>query len=245
MMSRVKVVPLDRKTRDILVDRDLIEDQGMHWKLLGGVNAVELGKTLDAVVHLQEEAASLDIDVRLIVGGREFVLSVAKNGEQLEASEGVDLRAIADELELSQRLEVSPASLARLRRKNQELLLRLLSEWGVFSDYEVALRLGWQEGNPARFVTRLTRQKAIVGVRPNSLRVFPRFQFDPDGEPLPVIATVLDLLPPRWTNRDRVMWFGSPNGWLTNRRPADLINTDAEGVVYAAKFADSSAGDMG
>lgn len=70
----------------------------------------------------------------------------------------------------------------------------------------------------------------------NSHPVYPAFQFAADGRLHPVVSEVLT----RFAVSDMsawqaALWFTRPTGWLQDRRPVDLLATEPDAVLLAAR----------
>jgi hypothetical protein len=80
---------------------------------------------------------------------------------------------------------------------------------------------------------------AIDAQRPPVL-LFPAFQFDQDGDVLPVMSAI-SRLANAWDIETRFLWLTSPNGWLAKQAPADLLATNPDAVLRALELAMSAA----
>ncbi len=67
--------------------------------------------------------------------------------------------------------------------------------------------------------------------------LFPGFQFDTLGRPLPVMRQLLARIPQGWTDEDITLWLAAPSGWLAARQPADLLATRPDAVLRALDLA--------
>lgn len=79
------------------------------------------------------------------------------------------------------------------------------------------------------------KNDAVVSVKVPG-EYFPLFQFGTDGEPLPVIARLNALWPPRTSGLAKAAWLVAPNPNLRDAVPADLLATDADRVVHALEL---------
>lgn len=107
-------------------------------------------------------------------------------------------------------------------RRNVEIRDRLIAEFGSRTPEELAAAGVATEG-------------AVFSVRYHDAEVFPGYQFDEQGRPLPVIAQVLAVLREVRSPWEIALWFTGANGWLGAARPVDLLRTAPEGVVEAAR----------
>lgn len=70
----------------------------------------------------------------------------------------------------------------------------------------------------------------------------PMFQFDADDLVLNAGAQrVRAALPPLWSGWALASWFAGPNAWLDGRSPADMLDSDLEAVIRAARSLQSPA----
>lgn len=71
---------------------------------------------------------------------------------------------------------------------------------------------------------------------PEDADVFPLFQFDGQGHPLPIIKQVLTAFGDQKDPWKLAMWFTSNNGWLLGQaRPVDLLKSDPAAILEAAQ----------
>lgn len=119
--------------------------------------------------------------------------------------------------------EVSDEEIARRQAaRNAAARDELVSEFG-FMDLDEDHLKGWQE------------QGRIFPVEDQGRLRCPAFQFNTEGQPLPVIAQVLSTLGRQSTGWELALWFTSPNGWTDDRRPVDLLVNEPEEVALAAE----------
>jgi hypothetical protein len=65
--------------------------------------------------------------------------------------------------------------------------------------------------------------------------LFPGFQFDAGGQPVPVIADILTALADRLDPWSLALWFTGDNPRLGGLRPVDTLNGDPDAVLAAAR----------
>jgi hypothetical protein len=91
-----------------------------------------------------------------------------------------------------------------------------------------------ESGNTAKnrsaIASRWTTEKKIFSLRFENKTLYPKFQFK-DGNPIPVVAKVLELFPDHYTGWDKAFFFTSSNSYLDDRKPVDMLRTDPERVV--------------
>lgn len=65
--------------------------------------------------------------------------------------------------------------------------------------------------------------------------LYPAYAFNGNVSLLPELKDVLNVFKGKKSNLKIAMWFASENGWLRNRRPLDVIGSDPNAVIAAAK----------
>jgi len=132
-------------------------------------------------------------------------------------------------------LEVpSEASILQARRNAAEQEA-LLQDPGAFSAAQVADLAGSKAKNRAALASRWQQEGRILGVRHRGQLLYPAFQFDADGRPLPVISRVLKTFGEGSGSWETALWFTAANGWLGGVRPVDLLAKEPDKVVDAAR----------
>jgi len=129
----------------------------------------------------------------------------------------------------------SPAVVLQARR-NAEARAALLAEFGALTASQVAELSGSEAKNRSALAGRWRREGRLVAVEHQGTVYYPAFQFDEDGKPRPIVESVLDhLADPHVTSWQQALWFTTANGWLDARRPVDLLESEPEAVVAAAR----------
>lgn len=122
---------------------------------------------------------------------------------------------------------------AELRRGRIEAFEK---RYGLLSASEVADLSGSESTNRSATATRWLAQKKIFAVSLKSQQRFPGFQFDDDGQPRDVVATLMQALPfdpPGW---DLAFWLDTPHAMLPGHaKPAALLARSPARVVEAAR----------
>ncbi|MGO9874210.1 MAG: hypothetical protein ACLPVY_10455 [Acidimicrobiia bacterium] len=123
-------------------------------------------------------------------------------------------------------------------RRNVSERVQFLQTYGAFTADQVAEAVGSRATNRRSLAARWRAEQKIFAVRvpPNTL-VYPAFQFDFEGQPLPIIGDVLAALPEglRDGGWQLALWWDTPTELLGYNRPADLLLKDPEGLVSAAR----------
>lgn len=132
------------------------------------------------------------------------------------------------------RLSVSSAVLDQVNR-NAQAQAELADEFGLHTSTQVADLAGSTAGNRAATANRWAKQGRVFSVDVEGSQRFPGFQFGENGRPLPVVADVLAALGDRLAAWELALWFSSDNDWLGGQRPVDVLDSDPEPVVEAAR----------
>lgn len=113
----------------------------------------------------------------------------------------------------------------------------LLKELGSLTAEQVADQAHSRAANRSALASRWHTEGRIVTVPWRGRTLYPAFQFR-DGRPLPLIGPVASALRNRGLDGwPLALWFATPSGWLHDRRPVDLLDTDPEEVLAAAEQA--------
>jgi hypothetical protein len=88
-------------------------------------------------------------------------------------------------------------------------------------------------GHAMPLLAEWLEQRRIFALEQEGVQVFPRYAFDPMGEPLPILQKVLEVLTGR-SPFQIASWFESPSAYLDARRPREVLELDGPAVVLAA-----------
>lgn len=139
---------------------------------------------------------------------------------------------------LQREISIEEASAARR--------IELARDWPTAA--EVSRRMGSTAGNGSQLATRLRREGALLGVYmtgPTHHYRFPIWQFRPDGQPIPQMREILTILRDhgpfldtdrRTTGWSEVAWFMGGHALLDGQAPLEVLATEPERVVEAARI---------
>lgn len=177
-----------------------------------------------------------DTDSALVISGsqsavsaiEEFVRSVARD---LRQSEKI-LEVLMEEVGSGVLEESHAVQLQRLAAARS----RFLAEFPTLTSQEIAELNGSRASNSAALAHRWKAAGRIFALNVARVDRYPAFQLGEDGKPLPVIARILEVMADEepWTI---ALWFVSNSGWLKGKRPVDLLRTQPDAVVDAARRA--------
>ena len=132
-------------------------------------------------------------------------------------------------------IEPPPAPvMLRQARRNAQARIALLEEFGALDAERVHELAHSKARNRFALATRWRQEGRILGINYRNKTYFPGFQFDTNGQPLPVIAKVIALFGNQLDGWQTALWFTLANGWLDGKRPIDLLLTDPDAVISAA-----------
>jgi hypothetical protein len=117
---------------------------------------------------------------------------------------------------------------------NAILRRQFMREWPSLTSKQVHELSGNDAKNTALTASRWKRQGRVFAVPFGNADRYPEFQFR-EGQPKPVISRVLKEFGNKRSPWQIAFWFIAENGWLDGRRPVDLLDTEAESVVEAAR----------
>ena len=130
-----------------------------------------------------------------------------------------------------------PASWEQARR-NLAMRRRILEEFGALSAAELGDWATPGAANPHQYASRLRKASRVFSVPFEGRTLFPGFQFDEDGRPLPGLSEMLAALRGRFGDSDWAIasWFTSPNPHLPSKaRPVDVLAKEPDAVTAAAQ----------
>lgn len=143
---------------------------------------------------------------------------------------------VIDALTPTERGPLSAASVQQARR-NAVARGELLEEFSALTSSEVAAAAGSRAANRASLANRWRDEGRVFAVRVGDQLLYPGFQFGEDGRPLEVIGAALrELAPVRPTEWQTALWFTTPDGFIGDRRPVDLLTENPKAVIDAARL---------
>jgi hypothetical protein len=166
--------------------------------------------------------------------GRPLLLGAAEGlGEADEEQLRVQILALVEGL--TPELDIPSEAATLLSRRNAKRRAELLQEFGALTGEQIAEERS-RAANRHALAARWRKEGKMLGVSYRGQTVYPGFQFDDDGRPLPAVAKVLAALPREVMSDWEVgYWWTAANGWLGGARPVDLLATAPDSVVEAAR----------
>jgi len=124
--------------------------------------------------------------------------------------------------------------MAKLKRK-------IISEFGAYTNDEVAKLYGSSAANTSTLTSRLRKEKKIVSVSFSGETLFPAFQFDSNtGQVKPIMKPIIERYS-REYEINRVgwpvcIWMACVNGYLDGERPVDMMDSAQNEVLKALEM---------
>jgi hypothetical protein len=91
--------------------------------------------------------------------------------------------------------------------------------------------------NPSSQPNRWKRARQIFAVSHKGVDLYPLYALDREQEfhPLPIVGQVLQLFGNEKSGWETAFWFASVNSYLKNKKPKDVLRSNPEGVLKAAR----------
>ncbi len=175
--------------------------------------------------------ANEGVDTRLF----DLVQRVMRQGEALLETRR---EATIDKL-VEAALDLVPAKPAELRLQDAVARFRLkfLQSEPCYSSTDLHMLSGSTGRNRSQVAARIKTKGLAFAVRHGEKDMFPAFQFDAQGKPLPVVSQVLAALPDRMTPWDIAGWFVRRNLDLGGAVPKELLAAGDARLIQAAALA--------
>lgn len=120
--------------------------------------------------------------------------------------------------------------------RNGRARAKFLREDRPYTAAEASKVLGSRARNATELASRHKREGRLFTVRDGTTEKYPRLQFDPHGQPLPLIEQVLKCFKGKLEGWEIALWFHANNGWLPQQaRPVDNMRRHPDAVVSAAQ----------
>jgi hypothetical protein len=102
---------------------------------------------------------------------------------------------------------------------------------------EIAKLAGYSDKNPSAQPNKWKKDGTIFAIRHKGVDYFPLYALDPDENyrPYKAVAKVLHVFGTAKTGWGIAFWFAGLNNFLDDRRPQDLLASDPDIVIAAAK----------
>lgn len=106
------------------------------------------------------------------------------------------------------------------------------TDWATAA--QIADLAGLGQKNPSGTVNRWKQQRQIFALHVNGQDWYPKYALDESFRPLPAVAQVMAALPD-WRAERLASWFEAKSSSLGGRRPREVLLTDPQLVVDAAR----------
>lgn len=114
---------------------------------------------------------------------------------------------------------------------------RILESGDYIPASEIAKLAGYSEINPSAQPNKWKREGTIFAISHNGVDYFPLFALDPEAnyKPYPAIKQILEVFGEGKGAWSMSLWFAGLNSYLDDRRPQDLIESEPDLVIAAAR----------
>lgn len=99
---------------------------------------------------------------------------------------------------------------------------------------EVGTRADSNAANKHALASRLLKERRVFAIERAGRKEFPDYAFDPLGNPIPAMREVLGILA-GYSSFRLASWFESKSSRLGGRRPREVLVTDPQAVIAAAR----------
>jgi hypothetical protein len=132
---------------------------------------------------------------------------------------------------------VIPSAALIQARMMMDAKSKILQAGDFVSAIEIAKLAGYSEKNPRAQPNNWKKDGTIFAIQYRGVDYFPIYALDPDENyrPFKAVAEVLRVFGESRTGWGTAFWFAGLNSYLDDRRPQDLIASDSELVIAAAK----------
>lgn len=134
-------------------------------------------------------------------------------------------------------LAVPAAGMTEQARRNADLRWRFLSRYEMLDSAGVSELSGSRSTNLRATASRWGSEGRIFGIWEHGRVLYPSFQFDGEGRPRPVVRAVLETLDPlKLSEWSTAIWWDTGHEVLEWRRPSEMVDSDPEAVLEAARM---------
>lgn len=124
---------------------------------------------------------------------------------------------------------------APLHAKHEAILNKIFAASDWYDTLAICKGAGFSDSNPSAQPNRWKRDGKVFALRRGKSDVYPAYAFGDDFRPLPAMKDVLCVFKGKKTDLKIAAWFASVNSWLRDQRPLDVIGTNPDAVINAAK----------
>jgi hypothetical protein len=152
-------------------------------------------------------------------------------------TEEVEQKQIRQMVETLARAPIAKPHL--LREAGMEISSRkvVISSGEWLSAVQVSKLAGFSPRNPSAQPNKWKNQGLIFAIKYNGSDYYPGFALNPDGgyRPFKVAALIIDIFKGEKDSWGMALWFQSDNSWLGGLKPQDLLASDPQSVIAAAR----------
>lgn len=125
-------------------------------------------------------------------------------------------------------------AMAKIDLMSAEVRLYFMETYPVVDEKSAHRLAGGKESDKMNKAKAWRSAGQIIGLPFAGITIYPVFQFQPDGQPYPLIREVIKAFTKDYTDWQRASWLVSPCEWLNGETPISAIHKNDSEVVDAA-----------
>ncbi|MDC9589373.1 hypothetical protein PSI23_08570 [Xenorhabdus sp. XENO-10] len=191
------------------------------------------------LVELPEEAAG-DLDVRDLRIALLSALNTATSIKRSSSSSNSSPNMIHPEIYvhsngLSGENQKDSWRTSNRKDRIESLKNSILEESKWLPAYELSQSAGFSLLNPSATPNRWKKAKKIFALSVKGKDLYPQYALDEGGLPIPIIKNIIEVFDGKKTCWGMAIWFSTPNSWLGEEKPKDVLINRPNDVLNAAK----------
>jgi len=126
-------------------------------------------------------------------------------------------------------------------QRKEDLLAFILADGQWLSSSELSDKAHFTNANRSAGPNAWKRRGRTFAISVDGQDRYPDYAFDEAWQPLPAVKQVLEIFDGTRTPWSLAAWFAGSNSWLGGRRPKELLSSDPQAVIAAARQAKEGA----
>ena len=154
-----------------------------------------------------------------------------------EVSEAREATKLKDLVELLTPDIQTSESLVRQARMMAVARQKVLKSARWLNAEQISVLAGFSSNNPSAQPNKWKSKKVIFAIHSKGIDYFPEYALNPNENyrPVKVLADILSIFDGSKDSWGLAYWFAGANGFLGGGRPQDLLHSDPNRVLAAAK----------
>lgn len=126
-------------------------------------------------------------------------------------------------------------------QRKEDLRAFILADGQWLSSSELSDKAHFTNANRSAGPNAWKRRGRTFAISVDGQDRYPDYAFDEAWQPLPAVKQVLEIFDGTRTPWSLAAWFAGSNSWLGGRRPKELLSSDPQAVIAAARQAKEGA----